>query len=74
MQTIELHGTDKKGDNASLAVLLEYLLVKHGYKIRRGPVYNGGLSDVDRAKILQHLITNKDKPSENKEVAIEVIR
>jgi len=74
MQTIELKGTDKKGDNASLAVLLEYLLIQHGYRVHRGTTYDEGLTELERAKILQHLISNKNTPSENKEVGLEVMR
>jgi len=69
--SIEIKG---EGNNGSLAVLLEYLLTTNGYLVHRGPVYTNGLTEMQRAQILQRMIHNKKTVEEElKEVLLDVI-
>jgi len=71
MLTIEIKG---QGNNGSLAVLLEYLLMTHGYQVHRGHVYTDGLTEMQRAQILQRMIHNKKTTHEElKEVLLDVV-
>ena len=70
---IEIKGGGTKGQKGELAVLLEYFLMQHGYYVERGPVYQKGLTDLERAKILQKIIHLKGKLQEAKSTKLEVI-
>lgn len=69
MLSIEIKG---KGDNAALAVLLEYLLMGHGYQVERGPVYGNGMTDTQRAQVLRKVIQEKKNLLNSKEVRLDV--
>ena len=68
MSSIEIRGEG----NAELAVLLEYLLMGHGYQVERGPVYRKGMTDTQRAQVLRRVIQEKKNLLNTKEVRLEV--
>lgn len=73
MLSIEISGTGVKGAKAELAVLLEYFLMNHGYKVERGNVYQRGLNDMERAQILQKSIASKSTNTELQSISLDVV-
>ena len=73
MLSVEISGTAVKGAKAELAVLLEYFLMNHGYKVERGRVYERGLTEIERAKILQKSIATKPTLIELQPIGLDVV-